>query len=165
MEARSDRENNVRDWVISTPNTIHAAHELGGPGMLALTGLLAPKPKQVRRMLLELRRHHRWSQGFAASVLGVGKSSVTKWETKWRNPCGSAAKLIFLLHYLLIKKKKNVNCFDLATWGQLPGVSVPEAAKAGIALELNSTYFIPNEQMIGLMEKPNIPPAEKEITI
>src|SRR5262245_42085026 len=88
-----------REWIVSFPDEVHAT--LTGEAITATSGILfAPKPQEIRRMLRALRREQRWSQAFAASVLGVTESAVVKWEAGKRDPNGAAAKLIFLLYSL-----------------------------------------------------------------
>lgn len=137
MEARSDRKNGNTDWVISPPDEIHPL--LTGEGALDVAELFAPKPAEVRRMLLALRKRLRWSQPFAAMVLGVTPSAIAKWESCDRQANGAAAKLIFLLYSELIEPGKIRNVWDLALWGGIPcrGSALQLAAVSG-------TYFIPN---------------------
>ena len=69
-------------------------------------------------MLLEMRTRLRWSQEFAASVLGVPLATLRKWEDGTRNPSGAARKLIWLLHdSLLDGPRKAFNAWDCAMWG------------------------------------------------
>src|SRR5207249_11879606 len=112
MQARSNRRNDKTDWVISPPDEIHPT--FGGAGLIGLARAFAPRPEEIRRMLLALREQHRWSQGFAASMLGVSMSALVKWEAGTREPRGCAAKMIFLLYGLLIDKEKVKNCWDVA---------------------------------------------------
>jgi DNA-binding transcriptional regulator YiaG len=160
MEARPDRKTGVTDWIVSVPDIVHAPFEQGGKFMQTLNVTMAPKPKEVTRMLKRLRAHHRWSQAFAAGVFGVDESTITKWETGRRNPGGVASKFIFLLHALLIEKRK-LNCFDLAVWGQLPGASIPLAAITEAYLELHGTFFIPSDFITSPAKKPSVPPDKK----
>lgn len=123
---------------MSPPDEIHPS--IGVEGMLRLSDCFAPEPKKVRRMLLALRRHHRWSQRFAAAVFGVPITTMTKWESGKRNPSGAAAKFIFLLHALLVEKTTVKNCWDLAHWGKFPCRGDLVAA-----IVLGGTYSVPEE--------------------
>jgi DNA-binding transcriptional regulator YiaG len=69
-----------------------------GEFLLTLAKLFAAEPEEIRRMLLDLRRRRGWSQGVAAAMLGVSRSALVKWEGGARKPCGSAARLICVLH-------------------------------------------------------------------
>lgn len=82
------------EWVVSPPAEVHPT--LSGDLIIPLAKTLyAPTPEEIRGMLLELRRHQKWSQGFAAAVLGVTEGAIVKWESGARKPNGAAAKLIF----------------------------------------------------------------------
>ena len=136
--------------MISAPDEFHP--NLGGEGVIGLAAVFAPKTTEIRHMLLRLRRRHRWSQGFAAAVLGASRSTLVKWESGERNPCGPAAKLIFLLYHRLIEKDKVRNCWDLAFWGKFPcrAEGVEELLQG--LIELNGTCFVPEEQALQSIE-------------
>ena len=105
--------------VISPPDEVHAFS--GRDCTPEFANCIRPTDKEIRRMLLEMRRRFRWSRGFAAAVLGVTMSTIEKWERGPRKPRGPARKLIWLLHsQLILKDGKVKNCWDLATWGGLP---------------------------------------------
>ena len=150
MTVRTDRRADGTDWVISPPDEVHP--NLGGEGVIGLAAVFAPKTTEIRHMLLRLRRRHRWSQGFAAAVLGASRSTLVKWESGERNPCGPAAKLIFLLYHRLIEKDKVRNCWDLAFWGKFPcrAEGVEELLQG--LIELNGTCFVPEEQALQSIE-------------
>jgi DNA-binding transcriptional regulator YiaG len=137
--ARSFRKWSDPEIAISPPGELHAA--LAGVTMVALAKFLAPEPEEIQRMLLELRKEHRWSQGFAASVLGVSVSALSKWETGLRTPNGAAAKLIFLLYHVLMKTGKVKNAWDLTVWGRSPSRNLDD-----ILTELNGTFFVTSSQ-------------------
>jgi DNA-binding XRE family transcriptional regulator len=143
MEARTLSKDDLPDWVISSPGEIHPT--LGGDDMLSLADCFAPRPSEFRQMLLKLRRHHRWSQGVAAAILGASRSTLVKWELGLRSPSGPAAKMIFLLYHLLIEKQKVKNCWDLAVWGRVPcrGDGLDQ-----LSLALVGTYFVSNNTML-----------------
>lgn len=125
------------EWVVSPPDEVHPS--FGGQAAANLSAaIFAPSPEQIRDMLIALRHHQRWSQAFAAAVLGVSESAVVKWELGKREPNGAAAKLIFLLHSQIIEKSDKIkNCWDLAFWGRFPcRNSIQLAALAG-------TYWVP----------------------
>jgi DNA-binding XRE family transcriptional regulator len=77
-----------------------------------------PKPAEIRQMLLELRQHCGWTQAYLASVLGVPKVTLRRWESSERNPCGTARKLIWLVHHLVVLGAKLQNERDIVTWGK-----------------------------------------------
>jgi transcriptional regulator with XRE-family HTH domain len=103
---------------ISLPCELHAA--LAGATMISVGKVFEPGPEEIKQMLLDLRKEHRWSQGFAASVLGVSVSALSKWEVGLRVPNGAAAKLIFLLYHIFMKTGKVKNAWDLTVWGKSP---------------------------------------------
>lgn len=110
--------------------------------------IFAPEPARLRQMLLELRKKHRWSQRFTAAVLGVSLSALIKWEAGKRNPNGAAAKLIFLLHSLIVEKSAKVkNAWDLASWGTFP-CRDSLAQAAFWELTLNGTHFLPEGDLV-----------------
>jgi transcriptional regulator with XRE-family HTH domain len=155
MMVRTDRKNNRSDWVISPPDEVHLT--LGGVTMEGLCRCFRPEPKALRQMLLDLRGVHRWSQGFAASVLGVSVSTIVKWESGVRNPTGSAAKLIFLLYSQHVERKDRVrNCWDLATWGKMPCRSEDAQKLCDQLIALNGTFVVPEAEVLASVgEAPN----------
>jgi hypothetical protein len=108
MQAQAGRVCNGSEAIFSPPDELHPT--LGGASVAQLSDIFAPKPERLRQMLLELRKQHHWSQGFAVGVLGVSLSALVKWEAGTRNPNGAAAKLIFLLHSLLVEGWKSQKC-------------------------------------------------------
>jgi DNA-binding transcriptional regulator YiaG len=110
---------------------------VSGESARLLAKAFAPKPGEVRQMLIKLRKRYGWSQADAARALGVTTSAVVKWEGGDREANGAAAKLIFLLHTLLIDaagKVKNVQ--DLAFWGHNPQKAIENGASL-LLLESN----------------------------
>ena len=120
--------------------------ELFGEAGRGLTKLFAPTPRKLSRMLRTLRRRLGWSQSDAASVLGVTKSSVVKWEAGVRRPCGTAGKLIFLLYTQLVgNQRKTINVQDLAFWGQTSERAIKSGTKLlMIENHLSKGYGIPS---------------------
>jgi transcriptional regulator with XRE-family HTH domain len=105
--------------VVSLPDEFHPF--FGQTGNLLFAEAFAPTDREVRRMLLALRRRLSWSRGFAAAVIGVTESSIEKWEKGRRKPRGASRKLIWFLHSkFVLKDDKIKNAWDLATWGQFP---------------------------------------------
>src|SRR4051794_26136812 len=109
-----------KEWIVSPPDEVHpplSGEIIGKFGEF----LYAPSPKEIRDMLIALSRRQKWWQSLRGAVLGVTESAVVKWEAGKRKPNGAAAKLIFLLHSQIIEKADKIkNCWDLATWGQMP---------------------------------------------
>lgn len=94
---------------------------LSGECGLAVGKFFAPKSAELRRMLLELRKKHCWSQADAATIFGVSTSCITKWERGDRTIKGAAAKLIFLAHSQLSGDERKIKSdWDLAVWGEVP---------------------------------------------
>jgi transcriptional regulator with XRE-family HTH domain len=135
-----------RNILYSPPDELHPP--VGGAFIEEWSDLFAPGPGDLRRMLSELRAKLGWSLGFTAGVLGVGVSTLTKWESATRNPNGGVAKLIFLLHSLLVDKSGKVrNPWDLAVWGKLPcRKSLVQAIHMEIAL--NPTHVLPEDDLV-----------------
>lgn len=139
MKARKLRKRSDPEIAISPPGELHAA--LAGATMIAVAKLFEPEPHEIKRMLLVLRKEHRWSQGFAASVLGVSVSTLSKWETGLRTPNGAAAKLIFLLYHVFMKTGKVKNAWDLTVWGRSPCRD-----RDDLLAELSGTFFVTSSE-------------------
>jgi DNA-binding transcriptional regulator YiaG len=148
MQARTDRKSDGTDFVMSPPGEIHLVFAWGGQATASMSSALTPKDEVIREMLLSLRRQHRWSQGFAAAVLGVSVSTLVKWESGKRNPNGSARKLVFLLYGQLVDKSIVKNCWDLAFWGRFPC----RGPEDGCELQVSGTYFVPEKVVLPLIE-------------
>jgi hypothetical protein len=136
------------DWFVSPPDEVHP--EWGGEMVGKISELLyAPSAEEIRSMLIALRQQQRWSQAFAAAVLGVTEGAVVKWEAGNRKPNGAAAKLIFFLHSQIVEKADKVrNAWDLATWGKVP-------CRNGLPLiQLCGTYWVSNDVMEEIMATP-----------
>jgi DNA-binding transcriptional regulator YiaG len=132
--------------VISPPDEVHAF--LGQRWHAMFANCIRPTDKEIRRMLLEMRRRFRWSRGFAAAVLGVTMSTIEKWERGRRKPRGPARKLIWLLHsQLILKDGKVKNCWDLATWGEVPCRDSIETLSLILA-----TIFVSTEECLAMLE-------------
>ena len=139
MNAILKNEYSHRDRLVSANLEIHP--NLSATSLLTLTNrLYGPERKEIRRLLLAMRRELRWSQGFLAAVLGVPLITYRRWEKGTRNPSGAARKFIWFLHdSLLCGSKKARTAWDLATWGEMnmrypddqmvvaPTYTVPEA--------------------------------------
>jgi DNA-binding XRE family transcriptional regulator len=150
-ESTTQKVDNRRDgteWVISPPDEFHPL--VNGDTIGKVADLLyAPSGEEIRGMLFELRRQQRWSQAFAAAVLGVTEGAVVKWEAGNRKPNGAARKLIFLLYSQIVERSGKVkNCWDLACWGGMPcRNTIP-------LLNLCATYWVPDEVMNTIMTTP-----------
>ncbi len=136
MTVRTDRKHGQADWVVSPPDELHPF--LTGEEALRLSDCYAPSAKEVRRMLLALRARLRWSQGFAAAVFGVGRSTIVKWEAGSRTPIGTSRKLVFLIYKTVFEQGRIKNFWDLALWG-----AVPCRASTPQAIHLAATHFVP----------------------
>ena len=91
---------------------------LSGRAINEMARLFAPDREAVRGMLVKLRHHWRWSEDFAAAVLGFPTVTLRKWENGERNPSGAARKLIWFLYDTLSGSPRRVgNVWDLAVWG------------------------------------------------
>lgn len=80
--------------------------------------LYAPKPKELREMLLEIRVRCQWSQALTAAMLGISKATLRRWEDGSRNPCRAATKLIWLMHLILTRRELPSNAYDWLMWGR-----------------------------------------------
>jgi DNA-binding transcriptional regulator YiaG len=88
---------------------------------LGYARVYAPSASEIREMLFRLRRKQGWSQAILAAVLGVPKNTLRRWEDGSRSPCGSARKLIWLIHTLffhpaqLLKDLEETRCWCCTT--------------------------------------------------
>ena len=140
--------------VVSLPDEFHPF--FGQTGNLLFAKCLAPTDREIRRMLLALRRRLSWSRGFAAVVIGVSESCVEKWEKGRRKPRGASRKLIWLLHSQFARKDGKIkNAWDMATWGQIPCRNA-----FALAIEIGATQFVTEQDFLAMAQAYN-PPAAK----
>jgi DNA-binding transcriptional regulator YiaG len=83
----------------------------------SISTCVAPRPEEIREMLVQMRTTFKWSQAYAAAVFGVPKATVRAWERAERSPSGAARKLIWLLHTLFFKTAPIRNSRDISSWG------------------------------------------------
>jgi hypothetical protein len=157
MGTKSDAESTPPppDWVVSPPDEFHPYWV--GNGWFQVAKFYAPKPAEVRSMLLALRKKFRWPKTFAAQVFGVTTSALEKWEVGDRDPNGAAAKLIFLLYSQLVDSTNNVrNVWDLAWWGK-----VPCRDSINLLIAFSGTYFLPRDVVLKWVDAAEAAEAEK----
>lgn len=79
----------------------------------------APGVAEYREILIRLRTSQKWSRGMLAAMLGVPISTLRRWESGERWPCGAAKKLIWLIHSLVFSPEILLEDLrNIATWGR-----------------------------------------------
>jgi hypothetical protein len=146
--------------VVSLPDEFHPF--FGQTGNLLFAEAFAPTDREIRRMLIALRRRLGWSRGFAAAEIGVTESAIEKWEKGRRRPRGASRKLIWFLHsQFVLNDGKVKNAWDLACWGGIPCPdSIRQAASLGKALEIHPTYFVSESEFKSLMGIESTPQSQ-----
>ena len=100
-------------------NSLSPTTNLSGEALLPFSSLLAPSKQQTRLTLIHLRKQLGLSRGQMASILGVRKDHLRRWEKGTRQPSASAQKLIWLINKLFEKPKDLKDALTIATWGRV----------------------------------------------
>ncbi|MDP6180337.1 MAG: hypothetical protein QGG48_10635 [Desulfatiglandales bacterium] len=91
---------------------------LSGEALLPLADLMAPSKESSRATLVNLRRHLGLSRGHMASLLGVRKDHLRRWEKGLRSPSRPAQKLIWLIDSMANKPENLRDSISIMTWGK-----------------------------------------------
>ncbi len=107
--AQPPRERNISESSWTRPS---------GEFLLPFSDLLAPTKETTRQTLIQLRCELGLSRGHMASLLGVRKDHLRRWEKGLRSPSRPAQKLIWLVDSLAHRPETLGDALSIATWGR-----------------------------------------------
>ena len=91
---------------------------VSGEAILPFADICAPSKEVTRETLICLRRSLGLSRGHMASLLGVRKDHLRRWEKGSRRPCRSAQKLIWLIDSMAHNSENLKDSISIITWGK-----------------------------------------------
>ena len=92
--------------------------QVSGEAILPFADICAPSKETSRETLISLRRSLGLSRGHMASLLGVRKDHLRRWEKGLRSPSRPAQKLIWLIDSMANKPENLRDSISIITWGK-----------------------------------------------
>jgi DNA-binding transcriptional regulator YiaG len=87
-----------------------------GDTLQTFSQFFRPRPSELRRMLHQVRDHHRESLSACAIRYGVSRSTIIKWASGRRAPSGAAARIIWIVWTAAFNPDAISDYFSWAVW-------------------------------------------------